>query len=324
MKLTDFEERGQARWEELGRLLDAARGRAERLDGDQIRRLGTLYRESAADLAYARRRHPDDPLTDRLERLVTRAAALVYERPRSRRGVVAFFAEDYWRLVAARHRELALAAILLIVPALVGSAWAAVRPEAASAFLPPQFGWVSSADTTDQGLGAVGLAGFSTFVFTNNIRVALLSFALGVTFGVGTAVLVIQNGFVLGTVVGLGVGAGNAPLIAAATTAHGFLELTCLLVAAASGLSMGRAMLRPGTRTRRAALAADAKEALAVAAGTAPWLVVAGLVEGYVSRVGWGWPVTLPVGVLLAAVYWWALVRLGFAPQSRARRFARR
>lgn len=324
MKLTEFEQTGQGRWEELQRLVDAARGRAERLGGERIRRLGTLYRESAADLAYARHRFPDDPLTARLEGLVTRAAALVYERPRSRRGVVAFLAEDYWRLVAARKQEIVAAALLLVVPALAGAGWAALRPDAAEALLPAGFRWVGSATTTDQGLGTLGLAGFSTFVFTNNIRVALMSFALGVTFGVGTAWMVLRNGFVLGSVVGLGVAAGNGGLVAAATTAHGFLELTCLVVAAASGLSMGRAMLRPGTRTRRAALAAEAQEAFLIAAGTAPWLVVAGVVEGYVSRVGWDWPVTFPVGIVLAALYWWPVLSLGGGPQRRARRLALR
>ena len=58
--------------------------------------------------------------------------------------------------------------------------------------------------------------------------------------------------------------------------------------------------------------------------GTAPWLVVAGLVEGYVSRVGWGWPVTLPVGVALAATFWLGVARLGAEPHRRARRFALR
>lgn len=324
MKLTEFEETGQARWDELSALVARAGGRPERLTGEEILRLGTLYREATADLALARRRFPADPLTERLERLVTRAAALVYERPRDRRGVVAFLADDYWRLVAARRWELLWAAALLLVPAALGAAWALARPEAASAFLPPEFQWVASAETTAQGLGTVGLAGFSAFVFTNNIRVALLSFALGVTFGVGTAWVVLQNGFVIGSVVGLGVAAGNGGLVAAATVAHGLLELTCLVVAAAAGLAVGRAMLRPGTRTRRAAMAAEARDAFLIAAGTAPWLVLAAFVEAYVSRTGLEWPATVAVGVPLAGVYWAALATLGFGHQRRARRLARR
>ena len=324
MKLPEFERTGQTRWDELAALVDRARGRPERLGGPEILRLGTLYRQATADLALARRRFAGDPVTERLERLVTSAAALVYERPRGRRGVVAFLAEDYWRLVAARRWEVTWAALLLLLPGLAGATWAILRPEAAAMFLPPEFQWVASAETTAQGLGTVGLAGFSTFVFTNNIRVALLSFALGVTFGVGTAWVVLQNGFMIGAVVGLGVAAGNAGLVAAATVAHGLLELSALVVAAAAGLSVGRAMLRPGTKTRRAAMAAEARDAFLIAAGTAPWLVLAAVVEGYVSRTGLDWPVTVPVGVVLAAMFWLAVAVLGVRAQRRARRLARR
>src|SRR5690606_7725295 len=104
----------------------------------------------------------------------------------------------------------------------------------------------------------------------------------------------------------------------AATLAHGLLELTCIVVAGAAGLSLGRAMLRPGNLTRRESLATEAKDALAIAAGTAPWLVIAGLVEGYVSRVGLPLTPTAVIGVSLAVVYWSLVAVRGRRSQASA------
>jgi uncharacterized membrane protein SpoIIM required for sporulation len=90
----------------------------------------------------------------------------------------------------------------------------------------------------------------------------------------------------------------------AAVAAHGILELSCIVVGAAAGLSVGRAILRPGTRTRRAALAQEATTAAQLALGTAPWLILAGLLEGFASRTGRGPVFAVAVGVAVGSAYW--------------------
>ena len=302
--LARFESDRGSRWDELERLLDDAGRRPERLGGPRLRRLGDLYRSAAADLVAARRRFPDDPVVDRLERMVRRGQGVLYERSSRRGNVIDFFADRYWALVWERRRVLGLATVVLLVPFAFAAVWAITSSERVIGLVPPEFLWVTETDTTDQGMGAVGLAGFSTYVLTNNIRVALTAFALGVTWGVGTALLLGYNGVVLGALTGLAIGAGNARLLGEATLAHGVLELTCIVVAGAAGLSLGRSMLRPGNLTRRESLAAEGRVALLIAVGTAPWLVVAGLVEGYASRVGLRvWP-TAVIGVVLGGAYW--------------------
>lgn len=299
-----FEEQREPRWVELETLLDEAGRRPERLSGDQIRRLAGLYRAAAADLVAARRRFPTSPIVDRLEDLVRRAQGILYERSSRRGNLADFFADRYWGLLFERRRMVILAAMVMLVPALVMGTWAAAAPDVVAGIVPADFLWVTQADTTDQGMGAVGLAGFSTFVLTNNIRVALTAFVAGITWGVGTALMIGYNGLLFGGLTGLAAVAGNLRLLGEATLAHGILELSCIVVAGAAGLSLGRAMLRPGNRTRREALATEARDALLLAAGTAPWLVIAGLVEGYVSRVGMALGPTVVVGVILGGVFW--------------------
>ena len=101
------------------RVTAAAGGRAWRLPAADVLRLGARYREAAADLAYARRRFGDDPVTRRLETLVLRARPLVYGAPARRGSLVAYLAHGYWRAIAERPKPLIAAWLLLLLPAIL-------------------------------------------------------------------------------------------------------------------------------------------------------------------------------------------------------------
>jgi uncharacterized membrane protein SpoIIM required for sporulation len=324
LKLLAFLDERRPVWQRLQVLLKSAGRRPEKLSPGEVRELATLYRVAAADLATARRRFPTDPVVRELELLVGRGRGLVYERATRRANLIDLFADRYWQLLAARSAPMLLAAAVLMMPGLLAGLWASADPETVAGLLPVEFLWVAEEESTDQGLGPVGLAGFSTYVFVNNIRVTLVAFVLGITAGVGTAWLVGYNGFLLGGVTGLAISAGNGGLLAAAVLAHGILELTCIVVGAGAGFSLARAILRPAQASRRAALAKEAVPALTIAGATLPWLVLAGIVEGFVSRVGLGPLPTTLVGLALGAAFWGLFYWRGWLPQRRARRLAAR
>lgn len=324
MKLPEFISHGEERWRELAALTEQARSKAERLPAAGVMRLAQLYRQASADLAYARVRYPGDPVIDRLEAIVLTARGLVYERPGKRTSIVDFFRNTYWSLLRARSGPMWLAAGLLFLPGIAGFAWSILDPDAVRGALPPGFLWVTEAESTDMGLGAPGLLGFSSFVMINNIRVTLTAFVLGITWGVGTAWIVVQNGLILGGLAGLAATAGNTRLLLAAVGAHGFLEISCIVVGAGAGLSLARAILRPGVGTRRAALAREAQAAAMIAVGTVPWLVLAGLLEGFASRTGLDAPAGVSIGLIVGAGFWALVGWRGRPLQSRAAFFARR
>jgi uncharacterized membrane protein SpoIIM required for sporulation len=150
-------------------------------------------------------------------------------------------------------------------------------------------------------------------IFTNNIRVTLLAFAAGIAAGVGTALLLVWNGVILGIVGGLAVGSGNGRVFFELVTAHGLLELSCIVVAGAAGMRMGWALIEPGSRKRADALSIEARQAIAIVLGTAPWLVLAGLLEGFLTPAGLGLPAVLGIGIAAAAAYWTLVIVLGRA-----------
>jgi uncharacterized membrane protein SpoIIM required for sporulation len=305
--------RGPA-WEELAGLTAAARGRAWRLPAGDVLRLGARYREAAADLAYARRRFGDDPVTRRLEALVMRARPLVYGAPARRGSLAAYLAHGYWRAVAERPKPLIAAWLLMLVPAVLAALWALGDPSAAGGLVPSELRSVS--EPQHQGLvlhGAGEHAGVSIGIFVNNIQVTFYAYAGGLTLGLLTAYVLASNGILLGAVAGLAAGAGNGGDLLRLIVGHGVLELSCIAVTAAAGLRVGWAIVEPGPGTRAEALRSEAGRSVGIVLGTMPWLVLAGLVEGFVTG-SYSLAVVLPLGIALGALYWGLIVTLGRAP----------
>jgi uncharacterized membrane protein SpoIIM required for sporulation len=304
LNLARFLATRHASWEELDALIDKAGTKPESLGVDGVARLGGLYRGTAADLALARRRFATDPVTFQLERRVARARGLIYGDQTRRRGVRVFFATDYWRLVAERPRLLVATWALLMVPAFLTALWAWRDPDAATrAFVPGQFRSAIDPSSGREVLPPDQAAAFTTNLFTHNITVTFLALAAGITAGVGTAILIADNGAILGTIGGVLAGSGHADAFIRLVMAHGVIELSCIVVTSYAGMRMGLAMIRPGNETRGAALRKEALSAVGIVLGTTPWLVLAGFIEAVVTPA-LGVPGQLVVGLSIGALYW--------------------
>jgi uncharacterized membrane protein SpoIIM required for sporulation len=310
MKRGRFVAERSAGWDELDALLERARGRAERLGPDGVLRLGALYRAAAADLGLARRELPGDPVTARLHGLVVRGRQAVYAHEPRRQSVAEFFATGYWRRVRERPGLLATALVLLLVPAVLAWIWGLHDPGAAVGVVPGEFRHRGAQPLAGR-LTTTDEAGFAGEIFTNNIRVTFAAVALGITLGLGSAALAIYNGVTLGALGGIAQHDGDGTRFVSLVTAHGVLELSCIAVAVMAGLRIGWALVDPRRRSRGDALRAEARPALELVLGTMPWLVVAGLVEGFFTGSS---PHAVPavlVGAGLGTVYWTLVVVRG-------------
>jgi uncharacterized membrane protein SpoIIM required for sporulation len=325
MNLERFVAERDPEWSELEQLVRRAGRRPERLGAESVLRLGALYRAAAADLAYARRRFGGDPVVARLERLVGTARHLVYARTTRRASLRRFVTHGYWRLVAERPAALLVAALLLALPASLGASWAVADPGAAAGIVPEELRDVTEASGDWDDLPAGEQAAFSSYVLTNNVRVAAFAFAGGILVGLPTALVLVFNGLLLGAVGGLLAGGGAWEAFVTLVTAHGVLELSCIVVAGAAGLRLGWSVVEPGRLSRRASLAREAPRTVALLIGTAPWLGVAALVEGFRGELSQlGIAAVVAVGTALGALYWGLVLLLGrrdpgFDPVTGAR-----
>jgi len=258
----------------------------------------------------------------RLEGLVVRARGVVYGQAPRRGSLWGFLSRGYWQRLAERPAALAVSWLLLLVPALAAALWAAGDPGAALGIVPSELQAAANPPPEGRDYAPAEGAAFSTQVLVNNIRVTLTAFAGGILFGVGTVFALVFNGLVLGVVAGLAFDAGNGPAFLRLVSAHGPLELSCIVVGGAAGLRVGWALISPGPRRRGRALVQEARLAVELALGTAPWLVVCGFAEGFLTGPDLPLGVQLAIGVALATVFWTLVAWRG--PHTRARALARR
>ncbi len=323
MTVEDFVARRQPAWKELEAGIGRARrGSLRRLSAEDLERFGMLYRRAAGDLAIAVRDFPGQPVTEYLNSLVSRAHPLVY-RGRSPKlsRVLGFYAVDLPRAVRAARWYLLASIGLFALGAVAGWVTVVVRPDLVGTLVPPQV-----IDQAAQGhLGNETLKQFApalaAFIIQNNIFVSLVCLASGIGLGIPTAYVLASNGWMLGTLGAAVHQAGSDAGFWALIVPHGAIELSVIFIAGAAGLMIGDSILRPGLLRRVDSLVRAGQRALVLALGAAPLLVIAGLIESFVTPSDAAVPVKLAVGAVTGALMWsWLLLagrrmRLGRAPR---------
>ena len=119
----------------------------------------------------------------------------------------------------------------------------------------------------------------------NNLLVAFRTFVLGAFFGVGTLVIMLYNGIMVGTFQYFFIERDLLQESFLTIWMHGALEISSIVIAGAAGLTMGRGLLFPGTLPRRQAFILGARRAMKIMIGLVPIFITAGFIEGYFTRL---------------------------------------
>ncbi len=127
-------------------------------------------------------------------------------------------------------------------------------------------------------------AGMFLGITINNIKVAFFAFVLGIFASVGTFFLLISNGIMLGAFQTFFYQKGLFLTSFLTIWIHGTIEISSIIVAGAAGIIMGNGLLFPGTYTRSVAIREAAVRALIILLSTVPLFIVAGFLEGFVTR----------------------------------------
>lgn len=279
-----------ADWARLDALVSLAEKRSVKaLTDDDLLALPMLYRATLSSLAIARETSLDRELVVYLESLSVRAYFFVYgvrtslgERLRN------FLVRDWPAAVSALWAETIVALLLVVAGAVAGAALVSVDPGWYDAFVPPSLaaGRDPTASTAalretlyDGGQGG-WLAVFATYLFTHNSQVAIFAFALGLAFGMPTALLLIHTGGMIGAIVVLFAGRGLGLEFGGWLLIHGTTELFAVVIAGAAGLHIGWRTAFPGELSRATAARAAGRIAANAMVGVLIMLFVAGVLEG--------------------------------------------
>lgn len=306
-----FVQRHRPAWSRLEALARRAATSPRGLAPAELTELVGLYQLTSTHLSLARTQLHDETLVGELNRLVARAGAAVYgSRPRTWRSPLHFFSVTFPAALWRVRWFIAIAAVLFLVPAVATGVWVAGNADARDAVIPPvlQDAYVNEDFAAYYTETPAGL--FFTQVGLNNAQVGMAAFAGGVLACLPTALLLGFNGFNVGGAGGLFHFYGEQEVFWGLILPHGLLELTAVFVAGGSGLALGWALIAPGDRPRRQALAEEGGRAFVVVLGLVVVFLVAAVIEAFVTGQPWPTPVRIGIGAVAEGAFllYWLVV----------------
>ena len=288
---TRWLEKRKPHWDKLEKLLDqSAKGGLKSLSRSDLQELSLAYRQIAADLAAIREDPASVHFARYINQLLVRAHNTIYSgRRASPKALFSFFWDTYPAAFRRNLKHCLLATSIFAVAGLVGAILTYQNPDFKVKLLGPQM-----VDTiqkremwTHSIVGIKPLA--SSAIMTNNMSVGFTTFALGITAGLGTIYMMAFNGLLIG-VIGMACWLSGMSLqLWSFVAPHGVLELPAIFIAGGAGLRIAQGLLFPGVLSRKDSLAKAGQEAVQLVLGTIPILIIAGLIEAFVS------PTVLPV-----------------------------
>lgn len=318
MRQVKFEQLNGELWQLLERVLDDLdlSKRKQQLTGSEHERLPELYRKVCNHYALARSRHYSPALEAQLHSLVLRGHSRLYRR----RGanlwrLISFIGAEFPRTLRQNVRYFWLATALFLLPAMLVGSYCYTNPELIYSLMDEDqiASMEAMYDPANRKPGRAMERSSETdfvmfgFYISNNIGIGFRTFAGGILFGLGSVLLLLFNGLVIGGVAGHLTRIGYQDTFWPFVSGHGAFELTAIVICGAAGLMLAHGLIAPGQLSRLEALKRGAMDALKLVMGAALMLVVAAFVEAFWSSSGVAIGIKYSVAGLL-----WLLVILYF------------
>lgn len=300
----------RADWDRLNTLARRASGRVSRLSGDEIDELTTLYLLTSSHLSWLRTHHPRLALIDSLTSTVGMANGAIYGSRRAGvTSMVGFFSTTFPAALWYHRWRIVLAAVVLLGPAAAIGGWLANSDAAIDALTDETTRRAYVETDFEAYYSSAPAEQFSSEVFINNVQVAFLAFASGITLGIGTLVILVFNGANGGFAGGLFHNAGQGSLFWGLILPHGLLEISAIVIAGGAGLGLGWSIVAPGDVSRASSVAEEGQRSVVIVLGLIPAFAVAAIIEAFVTPSGLSTTARVGVGVMVFAGFWvWVLV----------------
>lgn len=284
MKVNQFVKQHRDDWKQLEDLITALHKNKNSLNGKDIDHFHKLYQKAAQHLSYSQTFFPQEDVTNYLNNLVAKAHNLLYKDQISSMKQMRYFFTTKFIGLLGEQWKFALAAMLLFTLGGVGSFLSVLSdPLHLYSVLPAQIAQGVDPEQLGANHDSIDPSMMSASIMTNNIQVAILAFAGGITFGLLTVYILIFNGIIIGALAALFWHYGMTYEFWAYIVPHGMIELVAIFIAGGAGLLMGYKLFVPGPYTRMYQLKVQGKRSVMLLLGTIPLFVIAGVIEGFIT-----------------------------------------
>lgn len=268
------------------------------LKPEEVEELFALYRLVSSDLNLVQTRTGNPAVVEYLESLVARAYAMLTVPKKST------FFQNWWMIMrhyfpaALRtHRKLlAISTATFVAGMLLGFVGVLANSDFEDIFVPREHSQVRPAervrmleDLERSGKHQIGSvsdnANFSAFLTTHNVRCTIIGFALGLTFGVGTVLVLFSNGVSVGALAALYLQDHVFTFFMAWVGPHGSIELPCIVIGCTGGLLLSQTQFRKNEGTVLHQIRRMRPVLIDILVGAATFLILAGFIEGGFSQI---------------------------------------
>jgi uncharacterized membrane protein SpoIIM required for sporulation len=277
--------------------------------------LASYYIQLTNDLSYAQTYYPDSKTLLYLNSLASQAHQKIYiTKKESKNKIISFWKYEFPLFFRQYHKTLLFTFLFFMAAVLIGVVSTLNDDSFVRLILGDSYVNMTIENIENGEPMAVYKSGsqLGTFlgITVNNIRVAIIAFAMGVLFSVGTIFILFSNGIMLGAFITFFY---NYGILDKTSTIwlHGTIEISVIVIAGCAGLVMGNSFLFPKTFSRRVSFMKGAKDGLKIVVSTIPFFIIAGFIEGFFTRFGDQMPKMLAYSIILASftliVYYYIL-----------------
>lgn len=251
--------------------------------------LSDLYIEITDDLSYAKTFYPKSNTVKYLNSICSSAHRKIYKtKKEGKNRIVTFFTTEFPLEFYKYHKQLIIAFLVFIFFAIAGAFSVSEDGDFVRLILGDNYVNKTLENIEKGDPMAVYKGDSETKMFIaitlNNIKVAMYAFLLGILFSVGTLYIMMQNGIMLGSFLYMFYEKGLLWESSRTIWIHGTIEISVIIIAGCAGLVLGNGLLFPGTYSRLTSFKRSIKSGLKIMVSTIPFFIVAGFLEGFVTR----------------------------------------
>lgn len=281
MKETQFIQQNKAKWQSFESIIAK-----ETIDPEKLR---DIFLQVTDDLSFARTFYPNRSVRVYLNGLAKQVFNKTHQHKKTQKNrLMSFWTEELPRIVYESRRAFRLSFFVFVGSMLIGAFSSAMDPEFVRTILGDAYVNMTLDNIAEGDPMRVYKEskemGMSVGITLNNLQVAFLTFLLGIVYLIGSIGILISNGVMVGSFQYFFYEQGFLLESFLTIWMHGTLEISAIIIAGAAGITMGRGLVFPGTYSRAKAFQLSAKRGLKIMIGISPVFVLAGFIEGYVTR----------------------------------------